>query len=314
MTEILDSEAYLKRFLAAPRPNSEKVLAFYDNRVGAICRDARLMVAPLDDHLVHRGDGLFEALKFVDSKLYQLESHLKRMQRGTKAIDLTPPCTWERISELVLEVCRAAQTPNGILRMFMGRGPGGFGVDPNESVFQTLYIVAYAFKPKPEAYFEKGVTAFHTSYPAKQPYLAKIKSVNYLPNVLMKKEAVEKGYDFPVCFTSDGFLAEGSTENVCLVDQKGVLVAPEFTNSLMGTTLMRGLDLIKDEVQVQFRQIREEELYHAKELMVVGTTLDAIPIVRYNDKPIHDVRPGPVSTRMRELLVQDMRENGTPID
>lgn len=313
MPELLDSEAYLQRFFSAPKPGTEKMLLFYDHRVGAFTDDPRFLVAPMYDHLVCRGDGLFEALKFIDRRLYQLDAHLKRMQRCAQSIHLTPPCTWERMRELAIEMGRLTTPPNGILRFFLGRGPGGFGVDPSECVFSSLYLVIYKLTPRPEELFKKGVTAFRSSTPAKQSYLAKIKSTNYLPNALIKREANERGYDFGFCFDEQDYLAEGSIENVCLVDQSGTLVVPEFTNSLMGTTLMRGLDLIKDEIRVQIRRVREDEIYHARELMVVGTTLDCLSIVRYNDKPIHDVRPGPVSKRMRELIQKDIVENGVEI-
>jgi len=134
--------------------------------------------------------------------------------------------------------------------------------------------------------------------------------MDQLMNMLMKMEAIEKGYDFPLCFDEQGFLAEGATENVVIVNEKGTLVIPEMNNALPGTTLMRALDLIKDEVGFVFRSIREEEIYEAREVILLGTTIDALSIVRYNDKPIHDVRPGPVSKRLRELLQKDLWENG----
>ncbi len=313
MPELLDSEAYLPRLLAAPRPGSDKMLVFYDHRVGAFCRDPRLLLIPMDDHMVHRGDGLFEALKFVGRRLYQLDAHLKRMQGCAKAIKLTPPCSWERLRELCLEICAATDQPDGMLRIFLGRGPGGFGIDPAETAFSTLYLVVYKLSLKPEEVFAKGVTACRSEIPAKQSYMARVKSTNYLPNALMRLEAAEKGCDFTLTYDAQGFLAESSTENVCLVDQNGVLMVPDLSNSLTGTTLMRGLDLIKDEVRVQFKHIREDELYHAREIMLVGTTIDSLSVVRYNGKPIHDVRPGPVSRRMRELLMQDLADSGIPL-
>ncbi len=314
MIERLDSQEYLTRLVSAPRPNAEQYKAFYDHRVGAICNDGRLMLCPLDDHMATRGDGIFEAMKFVDRKLYQLDAHLKRMQGSAKRIDLTPPCTWERLREIVLEVARAADCKDAVVRIFIGRGPGGFTTNPHEPPFSTLYVVAHSFKGHSEEFFEKGVTGFKSSIPAKQPYMAQIKSVDYLPNVLIKKEAMEKGYDFGLVFDKAGFLAEGSTENAFIVDQQGTICVPEFTSSLRGTTLLRALDLIRDEVPIMFKNINEDEIYHAKELMVAGTTTDVVSVVRYNDRPIHDVRPGPVSHRMRQLVIEDIQKNGIPLD
>ncbi|MFW5734368.1 MAG: aminotransferase class IV [Oceanidesulfovibrio sp.] len=313
MKETLGREAYLERLLAAPHPGTEKVLAFYDHRVGAICMDASLMLLPLDDHLVHRGDGVFETLKYLDGKLYQLEPHISRMQRSCRAIFLEPPCSWDEVGEIVKDVCRAGAVREGNVRILVGRGPGGFGISPYECPVPSLYVVAYKISPKAESIYEKGATAFRTSVPAKQSYMARIKSTDYLPNMLIAREAHEKGMDFGFCFDDHGFLAEGSTENVCLVDGNGRLVIPEFTNALAGTTLLRAVELLGDEVEVLRRSVRESELYRAREVMVVGTTLDVLPIVRYNDKPIHDVRPGPVGKRMRELLKQDLQQNGIPL-
>ncbi len=307
---VLDPRDYQARLLALPRPGADKVLAFYEHRVGGICTDARLMLLPLDDHLLHRGDGVFESLKYVGRKLYQLDAHLERMRKSAASISLAPPCPWEELRDIVIAVARAGKADTGMLRILLGRGPGGFGIDPFESPQASLYVAAYVFTPKPESAFEQGVTAFRAKTPAKQSWLAKIKSVNYLPNVLMKMEAVQKGYDFPFCFDDHGFLAEGATENVALVDHAGTLVVPEFTHALPGTTLLRAIDLIKGEVPVSFRGVEEADVYGAREVLILGTTGDCIPVVRYEGKPIHDVRPGPVARRLRELLQRDLVENG----
>lgn len=313
MTEILSSEDYLQRMLSLPRPGGEKVLAFYEHRIGAVCRDNRLMLLPLDDHLVHRGDGVFETLKYINGRIYQLDAHIERMKRSSKAIFLEPPCPWEHIRQLIIETARAGEERTGLLRILLGRGPGGFGIDPAECPTPSLHIVAYRYKPKPEEYHERGVTAFRTSIPAKQGYLARIKSIDYLPNMLMKREAVEKGMDFPVCFDEQNFVAEGSTENVAMVDQSGTLVIPELTNALRGTTLMRALDLIQGQVPIAFKAINEHEIYEAREFMILGTTPDALAIVRYNGKPIHDVKPGPICKRLRQLLIEDLEKNGVEV-
>ncbi|WP_457570778.1 aminotransferase class IV [Desulfovulcanus sp.] len=309
MVKIVDAKEYLEKILSLHRPGEENYLAFYEHRLGVICKEPRLLLIPLDDHLVHRGDGVFETLKFVRRKIYLLDAHLERMAKSCKAIFIDPPCSWEKIKELAVEVARASGEDNGILSLFIGRGPGGFTTDFRECLQASLYIVARRLPKKPPSFWEKGVTAFKAETPAKQGYMAKIKSVNYLPNVLMKMEAIEKGYDFPLCFDEQGFLAEGSTENVVIVNEKGTLVIPEMNNALLGTTLMRGLDLIKNEVDFVFRCIKEDEIYEAREVILLGTTIDAVSVVRYNDKPIHDVRPGPVSKRLRELLQKDLLEN-----
>ncbi|HML53513.1 MAG TPA: aminotransferase class IV [Solidesulfovibrio magneticus] len=311
MPEIADAQTYLERLLAAPRPGGEGVLAFYDHRIGVIGKDPRLMLMPLDDHLVHRGDGVFETLKYIGRKLYQVQPHFDRMARSAAAIHLDPPCSWDEVAQLTLDVCRAGGVDDGMVRVLVGRGPGGFGIDPAECPTPSLTIVAYRFHPRPAASFAEGVTAFRTSIPAKQNYLARIKSIDYLPNVLMKREATARGEDYPVCYDDKGFLAEGATENICIVDAAGRFVVPELTNALTGTTLLRAVELIENEMEVVFTGIREADIATAREMFILGTTNDCLSIVRYNGVPIGEGRPGPVSKRLKERLVADIAANGT---
>ena len=307
-----DRQEYLAAVLAALRPGGTDVRAFYEHRVGVICTDPDLMLMLWDDHLVHRGDGVFETMKFIGKKLYQLEAHLDRIRRSCRAIHLAPPCDWDRMREIAVEVARAAGTEDGMVRIMIGRGPGSFGIDPADCPVASLYLAAYDLHSRPEAAFEKGVTAFRSSIPAKQSYLASIKSIDYLPNVLMKREAAEKGYDYPLCFDEHGFLAEGATENVVIVDQSGELLIPEFTNALAGTTLLRAIDLVRGEIEVRYKKIQEHEILEAREVILVGTTNDALSVVRFNGKPIHNVQPGPVSRRLRELIRADIQAEGLP--
>ncbi len=315
--DVLDRDSFVERLLAQPRPGSHNFLACYNHQVGGITTAPELMLLPLDDHLVHRGDGLFETLKWEDGKLYQLEPHIARLGRGAGAIFIDPPCPWEQIASLTVETARVAathgNTDHGYIRILLGRGAGGFGIDMAECPQASLFIVAYGYTPKTDAFYEKGCTAVKVGTPAKQSWFARIKSTDYLPNALMKREAKQLGADFAVCFDEEGFLAEGATENICMVDAQGTLVIPEFDRALAGTTILRGIELIAEEVPVHRRPVHENELFEARELLVVGTTWDAIGIVRYNDKPIHDVRPGPVTKRMRELLRADLREYGIPV-
>ncbi len=313
MIPVCETEEYMEKLLAARRAGEQGVLAFYEHRIGCICRNPRLMLLPMDDHLAHRGDGIFESMKWVDGRVYQLDAHIERMQRSAKGLYLAPPCPWERVRDIALEVARAAETENGMLRVLMGRGPGGFGIDPAECPVSSLYVVAYRFKPMAEELYEKGLTAFRSSIPAKPGYMARMKNANYIPNVLMRREATERGMNLPLAFDDNDFLAEGATENVALVDTEGRLVIPEFTNALTGTTIMRAVELLKDEMPIVFQRVREDDIYRAREVLMLGTTGDCVGVVRFEGQPIHDVRPGPVARRIRDLLRQDIKDCGIPL-
>jgi branched-chain amino acid aminotransferase len=281
--------------------------------MGAIFTNPRLMLIPLDDHLVHRGDGVFEALRFEDGAIYQLDEHLRRLERSAKAIGLDFPVNPVDLDVLIRQVCLVSGADEGNVLVFLGRGPGGFTLDTRECPQPSLYIVAKRFARKPESFWFAGVSAVRTRIPAKQGWMSKIKSVNYLPNVLMKKDAIEQGADYPLCFDDEGFLAEGSTENAVLVDKDGVFVIPELKNALTGTTLTRAMNLAREFMPVMARPVPEGELYACREIILLGTSIDAVSVVRYNGQTVGDGKPGPISLRLRELLVADRKAHGQPL-
>ncbi|CAK7007125.1 MAG: hypothetical protein DELT_00286 [Desulfovibrio sp.] len=310
---VLSSDQYLEKMLSLPRGCAHDTLAFYEHRVGAICTDAKLMLLPLDDHIAHRGDGVFETVKYVDGRLYQLDPHLERMKRSAAGLYLKAPCPWDEIRETVIQVAAAGKEKIGQMRILLGRGPGGFGIDPSECPEASLYVVAYRFHAKPEEWFQKGLKGFRTTIPAKQSYMAKLKNTNYVPNMLMVREARERGMDTPFCFDGEGYLAESAIANLCIVDASGTLSIPEFTHSLPGTTLLRALELLEGALPINFRRISEREIFAAKEVILFGTGPDCVAITSYEGEPIADGKSGPVAEKARKLIVRDIHETGTPI-
>lgn len=308
----VEAKTYLDRLLAAPRPGAENILAFYDHRVGAICTDPRLLLVPLDDHLCHRGDGVFESVRYRQRRLFQPDRHLARLRHSASVIRLVPPCPWGEVRDLIIDVARAGGEDEGGVRVLLGRGPGGLGVSPSECPEASLYIVAWRQKTPPDAWFEAGLTSFRSSIPAREGILVGVKHANYLPNVLMMDEAHTRGMQVPLCFDAEGFLSESAVANVALVDPEGTLVAPEECGALPGTTLHRVMQVAGEFMPVARRRISENDIRAARELLVLGTTYECASLVRYEDAPIGDGRPGPVSALLRERLRASLLEDGVP--
>ena len=128
----------------------------------------------------------------------------------------------------------------------------------------------------------------------------------------MVREAKERGVDLSVAFDSAGGLAEAAIANVCIVDAQGTLAVPEFTHALKGTTILRAMELMGREMPVALRKVTEEEIFAAREMLVLGTTFDCTAIVSYEGRPVGEGRPGPVAARILELLRADLLDNGTP--
>ena len=311
--DILEANDYLERLLAAPRPGTVNILAFLDYRVGAICKEPKLLLIPLDDHLCHRGDGVFETVSYRSRRVLLLDAHLERLRNSASALHLAPPCPWEELRALVLDVARASGAEQGALRILLGRGPGGFGISPQECPVPSLYIIAMHAFDLPETVYARGFSACRSSIPARQSYLARIKNTNYLPNVLMTEEARQRGFDIPLSFDDKGNLAESAIANVGLVDTQGTLVVPEFTHALPGTTVIKAMELAKMHMPVSTRPVPEEEIYSAREFLLFSTSPGCVPITGYEGRPINDGQPGPVAKLLRQSLRETLLREGTPL-
>jgi branched-chain amino acid aminotransferase len=292
-------------------------LAMYSSWLEGIVMDPQLMWVPVDDHIVHRGDGVFEAIKCVDGKIYALDRHLERLEISAQKIGLKLPIGIEEIREVCLATTKAARDVSKsrefILRLYLSRGPGGFTTNPYECIASQIYLVVTEFKPYAAAKYETGVSAAVSEFSVKESFFANVKSCNYLPNVLMKKEAIDQGVDFTVSRDEQGFLAEGSTENFAIISRDGDLVVPPFDRILRGVTAVRVMELAQ--VLVADGSIRKiinaplsiNDVYEAQEAMFFGTTLDVLPVTKFNDHKIGNGDVGPACRQLLNLIRVDLR-------
>lgn len=311
---VLDGETFAQRLLQADRPGAEKILAFYDSRVDAICRDGRLLYIPLDDHLCHRGDGLFESFNFRDNKIFAFNDHLARLKRGADVLGLKPPHSWERLESLVLETARASGKSHGDLRLFLGRGAGGFGVSPAECPVASLYIAALETSLPSQELYEAGLCAFSSSVPPKQGFLARIKTVSYVPNVLMSAEAVAKNCPVAVSFDSEGNLAESAIANIAIVDNDGVFRYPVLDSILPGTTLLAAIRLAAGRMPALEGPVSKREVQAAREILLFTSSTLCVPITVYDQIPVgmgdQAGSPGPVAAWLKDALLDYMLAHG----
>jgi branched-chain amino acid aminotransferase len=279
--------------------------AFFSSWLGGMTKDPRLMQVPVDDHLVHRGDGVFEAFKSKDRKVFLLDEHLTRLEISAARISLKLPFSKPEIKDICLQLLKFSDCSDALVRLYVARGPGGFSPNPYESEASQLYIVITDFKPVPEAKYTAGVSVMQSQVESKQGWMAQTKSCNYLLNVLMKKESVDHSFDFSISVAPTGELLEGPTENLALIDTNGAFVLPPFNHILKGTTLVRVAELVERNNLMKVRQqnFTWSELKASQEAFMIGTTLDVLPISKIGEET---KKLGPWGPRLRELLMADM--------
>jgi branched-subunit amino acid aminotransferase/4-amino-4-deoxychorismate lyase len=304
----INKENFFSCLQEQERPWKGNYLAMYATQWQGITKDPDLMMAPIDDHLVHRGDGVFDVMRCVRGRVYQMEAHLRRLERSAQAISLRMPSEYDRIRELLKALVLAGGEKECLIRVILSRGPGSFSTNPYDCPRSHIYANVVRYRGYPETLYREGIRLMTSRVPIKNPFFARIKSCNYLPNVLMTKEAVDAGCQYAVALDDEGFLAEGATENVGVVTRDGALKFPEFERTLSGTTADRVYELARPLVQ---------EGHEAREVLLTGTSLNVMPVVAYDGRTIGTGTPGPVHGRLSELLCRDMTDNETlltPID
>jgi len=293
----------------------DNYLAMYSSWLRGFVTDPALMLIPADDHLVHRGDGVFDVMRCVNGRIYQMESHLKRLEHSAGAISLKLPPEYDKIRDIIKSLVLIGGEKDCIIRIIISRGPGGFSTNPFECSSSQLYINIIRYQKVPDKDYREGVSLVLSRVPVKKSFFATIKSCNYLHNVLMKMEAINAGHKYSINIDDDGFIGEGSTENICIVSEDGYIKIPGFENTLAGTTAKRIIELadilVKDEVikGVQFARISPEDVYLSSEAMLMGTSINILPVINFEGKAIGTGSPGPVYSKLSYLLWKDMNEN-----
>ncbi len=294
------------------RPWIKDYLAMYSSLFDGFTTDPDLMLIPVDDHVAHRGDGVFEIMKCVNGKVYKLKEHLQRLETSAERISLELPPEYSHIEEIIDKVIELGGKKDCLIRILVSRGPGSFNVNPYDCPQSYLYVNSYVYHRPPERYYREGVSVITSGIPVKKSFFATIKSCNYLPNVLMKMEAFQDGADFSVALDEEGFIAEGATENIAVLGKDNILRFPKFKKTLSGITaqqVFRFAERLKEEGilnGVKFDDIPLSDAYSAKEVMLTGTTIDIVPVVRYDNHMIGDGKPGPVYKRLLKMLKEDM--------
>jgi branched-chain amino acid aminotransferase len=314
---IFDFDRFITLLPSLRRPFHDQYFAMYSSVYGGIVTDPVLMQVPVDDHMVHRGDAVFETLSCVDGSLYNVAAHMERLEGSANRIQLSLPLAIADLVETMCQTVRAGGKRDASVRVLVSRGPGSLGVNPYDCPASQLYIIVAAAKPPFMKTHPQGAKLGVSRIPVKPGFFATVKSCNYLPNVLMKKEAVEMEVDFTVSFDKNGQLAEGATENVAIVTPNGVLQTPPAEHVLAATTLLRALTLADKLVEAGKLQaaevcpISKEAVGRASELLVIGTTPRVTSVTWYDGRAVGDGQPGPVGRELALLLDDDIERNPT---
>lgn len=267
------------------------------------------------DHGFLYGDGVFEGIRAYDGKVFRLREHIDRLYDSARAINLEIPHTKEEFEKIILETLRRNKLRDAYIRPIVSRGVGDLGLDPRKCKKPTVIVIT---KPWGKLYgdlYSKGLKAVtvavrRNSFDALPP---NIKSLNYLNNVLAKIEANVKGGDEAIFLDRNGYVSEGSGDNIFVV-KRGKITTPPTINNLRGITREVVIEII-NRLGFPFCEanLGLYDLYTADEVFVTGTAAEVAPIVEIDGRIIGDGKPGKITKLIMEEFEKVTKTEGVPI-
>lgn len=266
---------------------------FYDKE------DAKISVY---DHGLLYGDGVFEGLRAYGGKVFRLNEHLVRLYESAKAIWLQIPMPIDKMAAAVNETLKVNSLSDAYIRLVVTRGAGSLGLDPNKTADPQIIIIADKISMYPQEYYEKGLSIVTASTIRNHPAALspRIKSLNYLNNILAKIEGLQAGCIEALMLNSKGEVAECTGDNIFLVRHKQLLTPPIDAGILEGVTRDAVMEAARGAgIEVREIPLTRHDVYVAEECFLTGTAAEVIPVVKVDNRTIGNGEPGPVT---RDLM------------
>ncbi|GJQ22333.1 MAG: branched-chain-amino-acid transaminase [Planctomycetia bacterium] len=271
--------------------------------------DAKISVF---DHGLLYGDGVFEGIRAYNGKIFMLQQHMDRLYDSAKAIALKIPITKDEMAEAIKKTMAANNLTDSYIRLVVTRGVGKLGLDPNKCAVPQIIIITDTIELYSKALYERGldivtVTTIRNHFSALDP---KIKSLNYLNNILAKLESIEAGAGEALMLNKDGYVAECAGDNIFILKDNILLTPPPSAGILIGITRNVVMELaVKMGVQAKECLMTRYDVYIADECFLTGTAAEIIPVVKIDGRIIGNGKPGKVTLELLKWY-RDQTRNG----
>ncbi len=268
------------------------------------------------DHGLLYGDGVFEGIRVYHDNVFMLDEHVDRLYRSGRAIALTIPMSQEEMAKAVVRTCKANKIRNGYVRLVVTRGVGTLGLNPYLCKDPQVIVIAAGIQLYPVELYKKGLSIVTVGTMRNHPEAInpRIKSLNYLNNVLAKIEALNSGVMECVMLNPQGYVAEASGDNIFIVKGDELITPPVWCGALEGITRAVVMELaaelgyrVKEDVLARY------DLYTADEVFLTGTAAEIIGVGIIDKRPIGSGKPGPVTRRLAKRFKEYTKDTGTPV-
>jgi branched-chain amino acid aminotransferase len=264
--------------------------------------DAKISVY---DHGLLYGDGVFEGIRIYDGKVFKLKEHVERLYESARAIRLEIPMTREQMADAIRQTVQANAKKDGYIRPIVTRGAGYLGLDPRKTSDPQVIIIVDDISLYPQELYDNGLEIATVPTIRNHPSAVnpRIKSLNYLNNILAKIEGVQQGCLESLMLNHKGEIAECSGDNIFLV-KNGILRTPPIDAGILeGITRDAVIDLAREaKITVEEIALTRHDVYIADECFLTGTAAEVIPVVKCDGRIIGTGKPGPITRQLREAF------------
>jgi branched-chain amino acid aminotransferase len=265
--------------------------------------DARISVY---DHGLLYGDGIFEGIRIYKKKIFRLKEHIERLFQSAKAIRLSIPLDANEMEKVVINTVKLSKKQDGYIRLVITRGVGSLGIDPMKCKKATIIIIVDDIQLYPAEYYQKGIKILTASSRRITPDSLdpRIKSLNYLNNIMAKMEATNSGCQEAVMLNREGYVAECTADNIFIVSGDDLLTPAGSKGALNGITKNEVIKIAKKKrIKTKETELTQYDLYNANECFLTGTGAEVIPVVEIDSRVIGHGKPGEITqTLMKEFI------------
>lgn len=268
------------------------------------------------DHGFLYGDGVFEGIRAYNGRVWKLTEHLDRLYSSAKSIWMEIPIEWKEMEEVVLETCRRSEIRDGYIRLVVSRGYGDLGLDPRKCPRPTVVCIADKIALYPEEVYQVGmkVISVATRRNPVDTLSPQIKTLNYMTGIMAKISAVTLGYPEVIMLNKEGYVTEGTGDNIFLVKNGRILTPPTYLGILPGITRDVAMEIGREfGYPVEEAVFTLHDVYTADECFLTGTGAEMIPVVEADSRAIGTGKPGPITTRLIQRFRERTQNEGTPL-
>ena len=268
------------------------------------------------DHGFLYGDGIFEGIRVYNGNIFRLQEHIERLYESALSIMLVIPMKIEEMMGAVVETVRKNELRDAYIRLVISRGDGDLGLDPRSCKRANIVIIVEQLRLFPQELYETGLKIVTVPTRRNKPDALnpKIKSLNYLNNVMVRMEASMAGVSEALMLNSEGYVTEGSGDNIFLVKKGVIYTPPTYLGALDGITRQAIMDIARElGYVVKEEPFTRHDVYIADEVFLTGTAAEVISVSEVDARVIRDGKPGPVTKQLLEEFRRYVQVDGVKV-